>query len=1475
MGGWGSQCSGSNPGCYLQANFDGAFPDGISIGCDLGQILHFTSAQAVTDFLTCGGQQSVLITSDTNSACTDNVFAGQLLAATLNLGFDDAIDDFGADDVNLRELVFTNPDFAGYHVDSFVAEAHQVIGGCTPGNLDFFVEGLTIINEDFVNGTEANGGLENPNCNPSTCSCGVVCPDDVELDCLGDTSPEANGMPSVTGDCCQDTDEGSCDVQISWSHHDSEVSEGCVSTFTRTFTGVITVADHIDWSANEDTVYCHQTFTLIDTTPPTVTISCPSEATVHVDGGCLADAHPDVTGHASASIEDLCDPNPTLHPLTYVDHDTSYAAGATAGCFTFIRTWSATGSDWCGLSDMASCHQTISVLDQHAPTVHTSDMTAECGPDYSAWTNADWEAYGSATATDNCADPTPSVTHVAYHDDDCYGFYVLTWSATDDCGNTGTGHQTIDIIDEHDPIISVDDVELPCVHDDTTDYGTWTEADWMALFNPSATDNCDAHVDISLGTVALIAEGCTTTYEVTWHASDDCGNSTGETVQLNIIDDAPPVVETVCPEPYDLYVDENCNAEIPLILPEWDLHDCDPNAVVDSLYYFDFDTVYTGTGDDDYPEGCFTFQRRWITFASDWCNLVGNDTCYHTFVVHDTIAPVIQADPVVYIPCVSLTMLQDTILASATDNCDSDVVLTNLSTDMVSGDCAGTYIKTYQAVDDCGNVSMTFEQIVYMTDGVPPVVTISCPDDAIVESDENCNVQTSPLFTGGASATISDNCDPNPSLSPASYVDQPMVYNGDDSDGDAQGCYTFIREWSVTGTDWCDSTSTATCQQTITVVDLLAPDVHATDMEAECGPDYASWSHDDWALLGAATASDNCDTHVSLELTGAAYNDDDCYGFYVLTWTAMDDCGNTGTGHQTINIVDNHAPTVHTTDMEAECGPNYGGWSHEEWADYGGATASDNCDDDITPTVTGVSYTVSGCFGQYELTWTATDDCGNSATGIQTITIVDNQAPSCPDADITVCCPSEVPMPMAPSFTDNCDYNPNVTLTGADTTWDAACPTQGVILRYWSAMDCSGNIAECTQTITIEDNDIPTFDYTCGYTDGEVIQICCETATEQDFLSYSCDNISWNDNCPDHVILEYTSNLDWDGGTVSGCAVSTPEAAANGETCTGFVPHALRLFNLPSGDKYFGLASSGTVTYIGDDAWSYEATFYVIDEDDGSMSPDDGFTIDVLFDSGLDWAAWSSQDFPTGYKADCSVITDEYEEWMYYLLNSGTLEGIGAYDGSSFNLSHQPMNMFYACQVGDGANNSNSNYGFSSWMLLDGTYSHYGIEMPWIGSGDVFGDLDCCASGSYTQTVTLHDCGCNTNTLEWTVVASADGCEVIAEQLGGNAEDADVSVIGGSTDPVTDKFPISVLEVAPNPTDHATQVQFISSGAVRLTMDLIQMNGTTVMNLYNGDIHPNMIYTQNLVLDDLEAGMYQIRWATNAGSMTKKVLLTN
>ena len=57
-------------------------------------------------------------------------------------------------------------------------------------------------------------------------------------------------------------------------------------------------------------------------------------------------------------------------------------------------------------------------------------------------------------------------------------------------------------------------------------------------------------------------------------------------------------------------------------------------------------------------------------------------------------------------------------------------------------------------------------------------------------------------------------------------------------------------------------------------------------------------------------------------------------------------------------------------------------------------TAADNCDDDV-PVAYSEKRTDGTCPDRYTLvrTWTATDDCGNSASVSQTITVVDTTAP--------------------------------------------------------------------------------------------------------------------------------------------------------------------------------------------------------------------------------------------------------------------------------------------------------------------------------------------------------------------------------------------------------------------------------------------------------------------------------------------------
>ncbi|MBK6929525.1 MAG: hypothetical protein IPH12_01175 [Saprospirales bacterium] len=75
-----------------------------------------------------------------------------------------------------------------------------------------------------------------------------------------------------------------------------------------------------------------------------------------------------------------------------------------------------------------------------------------------------------------------------------------------------------------------------------------------------------------------------------------------------------------------------------------------------------------------------------------------------------------------------------------------------------------------------------------------------------------------------------------------------------------------------------------------------------------------------------------------------------------------------------------------------------------------GASASDNCDDNLTYACTTGPLTGGACGGTITREHTVTDDCGNDSSCQQTITVDDNTLPviTCPD-NITVECEDEVP----------------------------------------------------------------------------------------------------------------------------------------------------------------------------------------------------------------------------------------------------------------------------------------------------------------------------------------------------------------------------------------------------------------------------------------------------------------------------------
>lgn len=179
QGGWGANPHGNNPGVYLHANFAAAFPNGLVVGCD--NTLTLTSAQAVTDFLPSGSTPRALTADLVDPAGNyDNVLAGQVVALSLSVGFDNYDANFGTSSASLGSLVVASGDFAGMTVQQVLDEANAFLGGCasvyTASQLN---DAVSALNENFDDGNQNHNYVLCPqasdlevsvNATPETCA---------------------------------------------------------------------------------------------------------------------------------------------------------------------------------------------------------------------------------------------------------------------------------------------------------------------------------------------------------------------------------------------------------------------------------------------------------------------------------------------------------------------------------------------------------------------------------------------------------------------------------------------------------------------------------------------------------------------------------------------------------------------------------------------------------------------------------------------------------------------------------------------------------------------------------------------------------------------------------------------------------------------------------------------------------------------------------------------------------------------------------------------------------------------------------------------------------------------------------------------------------------------------------------------------------------------------------------------------------
>jgi hypothetical protein len=736
------------------------------------------------------------------------------------------------------------------------------------------------------------------------------------------------------------------------------------------------------------------------------------------------------------------------------------------GASEFTYTYRA--EDSCGAVAFAS--RLITIVDEVAPVIDAveSPLFVPCALADSIY----------IAASDAC-----SAISITYVDDvvesGCPGIITRTYTAADGCGNTSEAIQTLYLVDEGEPefIVFPADTSLSCEN--------------ALELNPSVE-----YTAVCFGTTLTqsdqITEGvCPANYTLvrTYTLTDGCGNSVSQAWTVQVADTEAPIIENV-----PLSADLDCGDEVP---------DGEPTAADNCSEYVISSNVIT----EDQACGYIS--------TTTWTAI---DACGNSASASQVVSFVDSADPTFsYIPeSVTLNCGELFLLDTAVVNDDCSPV-TLAWTDEPLFDCAGSFIRIWRAFDGCGNQALE-STIVTLVDteapvlvGIPDITEGSCGGNSItaeVTAIDNCDsevtvevIEESVASNCGSLVTYTwiatDNCG-NATTEERTYAltdDEGPVFEamvdtiyascGDDVNAlniEAPAVSDACSEISVfeysdeempaecgslivrtyIAADGCGNTSTA--QQIILLEDTSSPVFISVpdNILSSCGTS----TNDD----SLPVVEDNC-SEVTITFDDEIASGQDCSGGLIRHWIATDACGNTAAYDQEINYTDNSAPTIVSfpEDITAGC-------DQVPVADAAAIVFEDNCSQAFASVVDVLVPGSCPAGFNIERTFTVTDACGNSASVLQTIYVVDEIAPVLEGvpADTAIYCGEDLPVAIT-TATDNCSGVDEIILAVEEQLVPMACGSK--ILRVYSASDACGNTTSLVQEITLLDNVPPLFTF--------------------------------------------------------------------------------------------------------------------------------------------------------------------------------------------------------------------------------------------------------------------------------------------------------------------------------------------------------------------------------------------------------------
>ena len=874
-----------------------------------------------------------------------------------------------------------------------------------------------------------------------------------------------------------------------------------------------------DACGNEAT--CQATVTVEDNTAPSIT--CPPSLTAQCDESEQV-AYPSAAAFVAAggTISDNCtsDINNFLISVLSEGNDGGSCPK------TVTRVYQVTDA----AGNMASCNQQIIVDDTMPPTF---DGPADI-MDVSCSSITDTLITGGVTnVADNCAiTPTVTFSDVSVNNGGGMMTITRTFTVTDGCDNTATATQTISAVDNTPPVAVCADitVAIPLGGEfdldaatlnggSTNDCGgdlTFTASRQMLFCNDAALNNGIVMVDLYVENAAGLRDTCTSTVTVEDNVVpvliapadvtveciadvalafanvgdfmagggtllDNC--TTGgifEVLTNTTTGNCPKVVERIY-----RYTDFSNNVSniathtitvddtmVPTIM-------CPTNIVISETDICDTLLEITAIAMDNC--GVFSITNT-IDASTDGVLSArfGGGTTAVTFTATDscgltaecTMTVTVAADPKITFPPFTIT---------GTDNLPSyadfdEFVAAGGSINEFCGLDPADFVYTatfaLDAIDKC--VGLVTETVTF-DDGVE--VCTESRTNTIMDTLApvlDCSNITTVFLMQSAITCVADVVVPQPASVTDNFGVETLVLRDFSMDVDTTTTY-----WVAT--DSCGNADS--CAVEIIILDTSSPIFLIDTAEVMCEamiPQYAT--------LEEFLASEYNPTVMdcNLDSTSFAFVGDTIVGgtpgkIYMI----MDTKGNMSTEVHFYTIMDGNSPMIDNCSTPVIMA-----------ADAGLCTAAvtipaldvtDNCDDDdltITNSFNGTDN-ASGTYpvGTTSVTWTVTDGSSDPVECTFTVTINDEENPTiaCPTAGVDQCNISALPpaadidafIALGGTVSDNCKLDS--TSFSVTTTVMSAGPCPIIYERTYAVSDSSGNMNNCTQLITIDDTEVPTF----------------------------------------------------------------------------------------------------------------------------------------------------------------------------------------------------------------------------------------------------------------------------------------------------------------------------------------------------------------------------------------------------------------